>query len=166
MHAGDVLRYGQQAFLSDVNSVPETQREMQGACGTWSVKDLVSHLGSYELVLVDVLRSLVNGGPTPHLDRFVQQGADFNDAEVDARRDRSFADVMTELGDAHEETLRLIAALRPEDLRRTGTIPWYGDEYAVDDLICYQYYGHKREHAAQIAMFRDHVVYRESAQGA
>jgi hypothetical protein len=28
-------------------------------------------------------------------------------------------------------------------------------EYALDDFIVYQYYGHKREHCAQIAVFRD-----------
>lgn len=34
-------------------------------------------------------------------------------------------------------------------------MPWYGDAYALDDLIVYMYYGHKREHNAQIAAFRD-----------
>jgi hypothetical protein len=30
-------------------------------------------------------------------------------------------------------------------------------EYALDDYIVYAYYGHKREHSAQIAVFRDLV---------
>jgi hypothetical protein len=28
-------------------------------------------------------------------------------------------------------------------------------EYALDDVLIYMYYGHKREHSAQIAVFRD-----------
>ena len=53
--------------------------------------------------------------------------------------------------------LRLDALLRvpAATLRQPGTLPWYGAEYAVDDLIVYTAYGHKREHSAQIAVYRD-----------
>jgi hypothetical protein len=51
--------------------------------------------------------------------------------------------------------MTLVAQIPAETLRATGTIPWYGPEYALDDLITYMYYGHKREHSAQIAVFRD-----------
>jgi hypothetical protein len=43
-------------------------------------------------------------------------------------------------------------------LRSTGTIPWYGEQYSIEDLIVYQYYGHKREHVAQIWVYRDHLA--------
>lgn len=39
--------------------------------------------------------------------------------------------------------------------REPGRLPWYGMEYALDDYLVYQFYGHKREHAAQIQAFRD-----------
>ena len=29
--------------------------------------------------------------------------------------------------------------------------------YALDDVLVYMYYGHKREHSAQIAAFRDRL---------
>lgn len=161
MNARDVLRYGQATFVSAVESVPAAVRQRPGACGEWSVKDLVAHLGSYELVLVDVLQSLQGADATPHLDRFTEQPATFNDAEVALRSQYSLDDVLSELVDAHQQTLDLIAGVDPARLREVGTLPWYGAEYAVDDLICYQYYGHKREHAAQIAMFRDHGIYRD-----
>lgn len=156
MNAGDVLRYGHLTFLHEVESIPAALRDTPGACGVWSVKDLVAHLGSYEWVLVDVLQGVTGEADTPHLDRFVELRDAFNDEEVEERSARPFAEVLKELGDAHQRTLELFARLDPEVLRRPGTLPWYGAEYAVDDLICYQYYGHKREHAAQIAMFRDH----------
>ena len=53
--------------------------------------------------------------------------------------------------------MELIGRIPAETLRQSGTIPWYGAEYALDDLIVYLYYGHKREHAAQIAAFRDRM---------
>jgi hypothetical protein len=41
---------------------------------------------------------------------------------------------------------------------KPGTLPWYGPEYALDDFIVYSYYGHKREHSAQINVFRDQLA--------
>lgn len=161
MNAYDVLRYGQLTLVGTLQGLPDDAREVPGACGVWSVKDIFAHLASYELVLVDVLGSLVEEGtPTPHLDRFVSLGVAFNDSEVDERRDAGMAEAMAELDAAHQETLRLVAMMPAETLRQPGTLPWYGMEYSIEDLICYQYYGHKREHAAQVAMFRDHAEYR------
>jgi len=88
----------------------------------------------------------------------MELGGAFNDAEVDARKGMAFDAVLAELNDAHEQTLRLAAAVGPERLREAGTLPWYGAEYAIDDLIVYQYYGHKREHGAQVDAFADHGV--------
>jgi len=42
-------------------------------------------------------------------------------------------------------------------MRQAGTLPWYGLEYALDDFLVYAFYGHKREHSAQIAAFRDRL---------
>ena len=40
--------------------------------------------------------------------------------------------------------------IAPEVWREVGTIPWYGPEYSLDDLVVYQMYGHKREHDPQL----------------
>jgi hypothetical protein len=154
VNAPDVLRYGHLTLLDTFGNVPDDMLDEAGACGVWSIRDIMGHLASYELVLVDVLGSLGADAATPVLDRFLQ-GPEFNDLEVEARRERSLADVLAELNDAHARTLELIATVPAERLRQAGTLPWYGDAYALDDLIVYQYYGHKREHAAQIEAFRD-----------
>jgi hypothetical protein len=157
MNATDVLRYGQLTLLGTLEGLDEDARGRPGACGVWSVKDILAHLASYELVLVDVLGTATGeGSDTPHLDRFIAMGPAFNDAEVDARASMDFGQVMAELGGAHAETLRLVGGIPPERLREPGTLPWYGAAYAIDDLIVYQYYGHKREHGAQVDAFRDH----------
>lgn len=51
--------------------------------------------------------------------------------------------------------MALVAQIPAETARLTGTLPWYGAEYALDDFVVYTFYGHKREHSAQIAVFRD-----------
>jgi hypothetical protein len=157
MNAIDVLRYGQLTLLGTLEGLPADARDQPGACGIWSVKDIFAHLASYELVLVDVLRSAAaEGSDTPRLDRFVSLREAFNDTEVADRMPMGFEDVLAELADAHAETLRLVAGIPAERLREPGTLPWYGADYAIDDLIVYQYYGHKREHGAQVEAFRDH----------
>jgi hypothetical protein len=42
-------------------------------------------------------------------------------------------------------------AIAPERWREVGSIPWYGPEYSLDDLVVYQMYGHKREHDPQLS---------------
>ena len=155
MNAVDVLTYGHRTLLGTIEGVPATAWETPGACGAWSVKDIVAHLASYEMVLVDILAEANGGGPTPNLDRFRTMGGAFNDAEVTARAAQTVAETRAELDDAHARAMALAARLPPESWRRTGTLPWYGTEYALDDLIVYMYYGHKREHSAQIAAFAD-----------
>jgi len=158
MHAPSVLAYGQLTLLGTLSSVPETAWETPGVCGDWSVKDVVAHLASYEVLLVDILASVSGDGPTPCLDRFLTPGAPFNDDEVAARRGRSRTEVMAELTETHARTLEMIAAIPAETIARPGTLTWYGAEYALDDMIVYMYYGHKREHSAQIAVFCDRVT--------
>ena len=34
--------------------------------------------------------------------------------------------------------------------REVGTIPWYGPQYSLDDMLVYTMYGHKREHGPQL----------------
>jgi hypothetical protein len=53
--------------------------------------------------------------------------------------------------------MSLVAQIRPEQFRQVGILPWYGMDYSLDDLLVYMYYGHKREHSAQIAAFRDRL---------
>lgn len=155
MNALDIVRYGHLTLLGELEPLQGDIRERPGACGSWSITDIVAHLGSYELVLIDILEEVTGNGSVPILDRFRQMGSEFNDAEVANRRGRSYDDVLDELNGAHASVLARLPDFTPEFLRSSGIIPWYGDDYSLDDLLVYMYYGHKREHAAQIAAFRD-----------
>ena len=81
----------------------------------------------------------------------------FNDSEVSRRKEKTMQEVLAELNDAHAQTMSLIVKIPPETLRQAGTLPWYGMDYSLDDVLVYMYYGHKREHSAQIAAFRDRL---------
>lgn len=157
MNATDILKYGQSTVLQTLESFPETELETAGACGVWSVKDIIAHLASYEPVLVDILTTFTGGGPTPVLNDYIEQGGQFNDSEVSRRKAKTMQDILAEFNDTYAQVMSLISNIPTETLRQTGTLPWYGMSYALDDVIVYMYYGHKREHSAQIAAFRDQL---------
>jgi uncharacterized protein (TIGR03083 family) len=158
MNASDVLKYGQLTLLGTLEGLPDPAWTEPGACGDWSVKDIVAHLASYELALVDILTGLTGGGPTPTLDRFLADGAAFNDAEVARRAGQSPAETLAELNTAHARVMALIDRVPLEARRQPGILPWYGADYDLEDVIGYMYYGHKREHGAQIAVVRDRLA--------
>ena len=157
MNATDILKYGQATVLQTIEGFPASAWETPGACGVWSVKDIIAHLASYEQVLVDILTACADGGSTPALNSFIELGGRFNDIEVNRRKAKTMQEVLAELNDTHAQVMSLIVNIPPETLRQNGTLPWYGMGYALDDVIVYMYYGHKREHSAQIAAFRDRL---------
>jgi hypothetical protein len=157
MNASDILMYGHGTVLQTIEGLPESAWETPGACGVWSIKDIIGHLASYEHVMVDVLSAFVGGGPTPYLNKYTDPGGQFNDSEVELRKGKTVREVLGEYNDTHEQVRSLAARIPVETFRQTGTLPWYGMEYALDDFIVYTQYGHKREHSAQIAAFRDHL---------
>jgi hypothetical protein len=168
MNASDVLKYGHGTVLRAIDSLAEADWATGGVCGVWSVKDIIAHLASYELVLKEVLSSfqsasgMLGASPgtaaTPMLNAFVDPGGQFNDTQVAFRSGYSPADVLAEYTSAYEQVAALAVQIPAETFRQAGTLPWYGMEYALDDFIVYAFYGHKREHCAQIAVFRDGLV--------
>jgi hypothetical protein len=159
MNASDILKYGNLTVLRTIAGLPEDDWETNGVCGWWSVKNILSHLASFEYVLVDIFRAcLAADSPTPDLAQFTHlSGDDFNANQVDMRKDRSVKEVLEEYQAKHVETMAFVKQIPVETLRQPGTLPWYGLEYALDDFIVYTFYGHKREHSAQVAVFRDRI---------
>lgn len=157
MNAGAILAYGHGTILQTIDGLADTAWETGGVCGVWSTRDVIAHLASYEQVLIEVLSAFTGGGPTPNLRMWSELGLGFNDMQVEMRKDKTAAEVLAEYNDAHDRVRAQAAEISAEIFRQTGTLPWYGAEYSLDDFIVYTYYGHQREHAAQIAAFRDRM---------
>ena len=165
MNVTNILKSGHEMVLAAIEGLPEADWHVPGVCGVWSTKDVLAHVVAYEWLLVNVLASYLDGGPTPYLDAFKRDvlkpaGRDFNDLQVAQRRDRTVAEVLAEYGDAHTRVMALIEQIPPATFPRPGTLPWdgmdpwTGMEYALDDYLVHLPYGHKREHSAHIAVFR------------
>src|SRR6202163_1540846 len=114
MNETDILKYGQLTVLQTLEGCPETELATAGACGVWSVKDIIAHLASYERVLVDILTAFTGGGPTPVLNDFIEQGGQFNDIEVSRRQAKTMQDVLAEFNDTYAQAMSLISNIPTE----------------------------------------------------
>jgi len=158
MNAHDILMYGDRTLRAGLDAVPMNWWTQAGVCGGWSVKDILAHLTSYELCQAEALAGFVQPGPTPTLDLLREQGSEFNQRQVDARKDLSPQDVLRAYEDAHARLMEAVSSMPEALLSKVGTIPWYGESYSLDDMLVYNNYGHKREHVAQINVYKDSLA--------
>jgi uncharacterized protein (TIGR03083 family) len=148
----DVLRYGQ----ADLDGLIDRFRPDDWeaiALGVWTTKDLIGHLGAFEVRFADILALFLGESPDTDLTR--KDPATFNDDQAAVRRDWSVDAVVNELREGSRRVADRAARISPERWTEVGTIPWYGPQYALDDLLVYSMYGHKREHCPQLEAVLD-----------
>jgi DinB family protein len=147
MQTLDVLMYGQRTIRSTIDRYGADDWD-RIALGVWTAKDLLGHLGAFEVRFADQLAPFA--GEPVQSDLPSADPRTFNDAQAAVRKDWPVEKVMTEFLEAHERVMRHAGAISAEVWKEVGTIPWYGPEYSLDDLVVYQQYGHKREHDPQL----------------
>jgi hypothetical protein len=148
MNAIDVLMYGQRTVVRTMERYgPDDWPKI--ALGVWTSKDLLGHLGAFEVRFADVLATFVDA---PVLSGLLDADPrTFNDDQAAIRAAWTIEQVTDEFLTAHERVMTHARAIPAERWREVGTIPWYGPEYSLDDLAIYQMYGHKREHDPQLS---------------
>ena len=147
MNPRDVLFYGQREIDPLIDRLEAADWE-RIALGVWTTKDLVGHLGAFEVRFAEVLQMFVGEEPSTAL-RF-ESPATFNDDQAAVRKDWPVEAIVAELRDAYRLVMGLVDRITAERWREVGTVPWYGPEYSLEDLLVYTQYGHKREHAPQL----------------
>lgn len=157
MNAADILKYGHGTFMHSLDGVAQSEWATGGVCGGWSVKDIIGHIGYSEVMLAEVLAKILDpNADTPLVKQYSKLGAyKMNDVQADLRKDWTNQQVLDEYTDAYNQVAELAAQIPTETWRQVGTIPWYGPGYSLDDFVVYAYYGHKREHSAQVDVFKD-----------
>jgi hypothetical protein len=151
----DILMYGQRTIDGLIDRFEPGDWEAI-ALGTWTTKDLVGHLGAFEVRFAEILTMFLGEEPATALTRIPPET--FNDDQAAVRSSWSVEAIVAELRDAHARAMVLVPRIPAERWREVGTIPWYGPEYALDDLAVYLMYGHKREHAPQLEAVLERTV--------
>jgi hypothetical protein len=148
VEALDVLMYGQRTIRSTIDRYATDDWD-RTALGVWTAKDLLGHLGAFEVRFADELAPFA--GASVETDLTSADPATFNDDQAAIRRDWPIEQVRAEFLDAHERVMANARRIDPATWREVGTIPWYGPDYSLDDLVVYRMYGHKREHDPQLS---------------
>ena len=157
MDAVTIMFYGNRTFLGALEGLDFANWEEPSVCGIWSIKNIVSHMAATEILFADVFGMFTGAVERPMFDRYSQTYGTWNDDTVAERALMTCEEALAEYHAAYEEKMERARQLSPGLLAQTGIIPWYGDNYSLDDYIVYGDYGHKREHAAQIMAFRDRL---------
>jgi hypothetical protein len=147
MNPLDILRYGQRDIDAIIDRFGPADWDAI-ALGTWTAKDLLGHLGAYEVRFAEVLCTFAGEEPATNLR--AEPPATFNDGQAAIRHDWTPQSIVAELREAHDRTMSYADRISPETWREVGTIPWYGPEYSLEDFLVYIEYGHKREHGPQL----------------
>ena len=156
MNASELLEKSNLLVIQTVDDLPETAWDIPGACGNWSVKDIIAHLASYEHIIVDVLNIFQKEQPTHYILKFLHESDQFNKVEVEVRKYETAQHVLEEYQDAQVEATSLLMQIPGEKVQERGTMPWYGEDCCLADFIN-RMYEHTREHCAQIARFRQRL---------
>jgi len=161
MKLSDALSRGHEAVMNVIDEIPEADRDTPGVVGVWSVREIIAHLASHEEVLVEILTTMLSGGPTPGLDMMNEDSLHFNHVQVEMRKDKTSAELLAEYNDWHEKVMLLLAQIPKEKYRsRDNTLPWQGVECTLEELVIYTNFAHKREHSAQLGVFVDQLKTR------
>jgi DNA polymerase III epsilon subunit-like protein len=100
-------------FVALLDAIPAELRERPGACGTWSVREVVAHCAGWEWEAARRLR-LIAADPT--LPDAVYKVEGFNAASVAARARQDWSRTLDELAKA-SNTLARAARAMPDDAR-------------------------------------------------
>ena len=153
MNPQDVLRYADRTFRRAIDALePGDWRRV--VAGVWTPKDVVGHVSAIHLLSVSALAGFAGEEASPAAQGLADD-VDFNMRQAALRAPWPVEQVLTEYAAADSELRRLAKGVDKATWRRVGTIPWYGDEYSLEDLIVYRVYGHVREHATHLGLAID-----------
>lgn len=156
MNIEALVEHGHKIFIHSFEGLPESAWDTAGACGAWSPKDVIGHVTIMEHMLDEVLLGFAGGGDTPYMTQVGAVGMDaFLAAQLAENQLLPLQAILTEYQLTYDHVRTLIPQVAAEEWSKVGTLPWYGDIYALDDYVVYSNYAHKREHSAQLALFSD-----------
>jgi hypothetical protein len=156
MNTTEALENSHMMVIQSVDDLPELEWDVPGVCGEWSVKDIIAHLASYEHLVVDVLNTFLGKPVTLYVLNFINNSAGFNDSEVAARKYQTAQQVLDEYQDTQVQSTSLLSQIPAEKVQQAGTMPWYGAQHCLADVIN-MVYAHTCEHCAQIVRFREEI---------
>lgn len=154
MNISTLLQTNNLRIFQDIEGLNEADWEIPGACGEWSVKDIMAHLASHEQVIVDVLNTFSGHAPTPSVLQFLRQPGEFNRAAIKQRQYQTAQQIEDEFQELQVQATSLLQQIPEELAQKQETMLWYKPDYSLADFI-QSMTQHIQEHGRQIVAFRN-----------
>ena len=153
MSVAENLETAHLLVIQCVDNLNEGEWDVPIAENSWTVKNIIAHLASYEHLLVEMFNVVLEtSSDTPYLTQYRTQYADFNKIQVEARANSTAQQVVDEFEEVQAEATSLLARIPVETIEKKGTL---GDkERSLGDVVS-NLTGHIQRHCAEITAFRD-----------
>jgi len=140
-------------FLDALEGIPESDWELPGVAGNWSIKDILAHLSRWEAELVKFLWQ-VQQGQTPTSIQLENIDVDaVNAAWQREARDRSLQRVLEDYHLVRTQTAARVEMLDEKDLLAPNRFKWAKGK-PLWEWIAADSYEHEAEHLQDILAWK------------
>ena len=154
MNINEVLDNSHVAVMQAIDDLPEAMWDLPVADDGWSSKDILAHLTSRELLLIDVFKTFQGEPPSPYVLRWVEDHERFDEDAVQSRRYQTAQQVVNEYEDTQLQSSSLLTSLPADCVTKQDTMPWLQSPTSLAEFV-QAHADHARKHAHSIMEFRE-----------
>ena len=151
-------------LMNSIAGLAEETMLSTQVCGTWSIRDVLAHVLSWNEYCAKLLKQWPEPDPATIAEWSWLEGdsmASMNDRLMAARANLTLIEIADGLTTEHRRIMRLFDRASEADLRSEG-LTWGGP--GVMSCFLYEISVHEAEHAAQIWAFRAGMLESEAAR--
>ena len=138
------------AFEEILERVPEAELETPGACGEWSIKDILVHLTLWEAELIRLLWQVRQGQKPTTAQLLPEAGIEeLNQRWHAQHREREYEAALNDFDTIREQTLRRVGAFTDPELNDAARYRWAAG-VPLWKIIAESSFAHEAEHQAEI----------------
>lgn len=142
------LAENRRQFEDLIESIPADARVRPGACGEWSLKDVLVHLSRWESEIVSVLYQAAQGA-VPQSEVFNPEYLKVNDLWYQESKDRELERVLDDFHAVRSQLLRRLKDLPEQHLTDPARYPWMKG-HALLGLVKDVVLEHEAEHLSEL----------------
>lgn len=152
-----LLRFSRKDLAETIAGLTEEDFSRAKAIDKWTLKDLLSHVASWDEEMVRVLQTFTMPGESQYTYTISDKNdyAAWNEDEVNSRRAKSVSEVMSEFEIARRDLIQVVEGLTDPVLNRSRMTPW-GEAQTGFQLVTIQV-EHDHEHADQVRSYRKKI---------
>ncbi|HUW10883.1 MAG TPA: DinB family protein [Anaerolineae bacterium] len=151
------------AILAAAGSLSPTRQD-EVFLGHWSLKDLLAHLAGWDDANVEAIQALLEGRLPPFYEHRDRDWMSFNARLVAEYGRQDFADLVSVLENSHEQLIRSIEAMPPEEFDRDRGVRFRGYRVTIARLLQAEA-DDEKIHLSQIDEFMSATAHPQPAGG-